>query len=356
MRTRRWLAVLTSAVLLLAACGPTQSQPSSATSAPAAPAATTAPAAGGATQAKPAAGAVPTGNLRLMGWSSSPEEDRLLNDVLTDFSKQYPSIQVTFQPVPDYATKLQTDLAAGTAADVFYVDSLLAPDLMKRNLIEPLDDYVSRDKVDTADFYPGLLKAFQWKGKTYGLPKDWSSLAMEWNTDAATKAGIDKAPTTWDELKAAAQKLTDKSSGAYGTVIPPELPRFGAFVFAAGGKLISDDGSKIALNGPEGQQALDFYYGMYKDGVASTPADTGTQWPGDAFIKKKAAIVFEGNWIFPAIKKDAPEMKFNISEMPAGPKGKATFAFTVSYSVNAKSQQKDAAWFLVNYLTGPDGM
>jgi multiple sugar transport system substrate-binding protein len=356
MRTSRWLAVLTSAVLLLAACGPSQTQPSAATSAPAAPAATTAPAAGGATQAKPAAGAVPTGNLRLMGWSSSPEEDRLLNDVLTDFSKQYPSIQVTFQPVPDYATKLQTDLAAGTAADVFYVDSLLAPDLMKRNLIEPLDDYISRDKVDTADFYPGLLKAFQWKGKTYGLPKDWSSLAMEWSTDAATKAGIDKPPATWDELKTAAEKLTDKSSGAYGTVIPPELPRFGAFVLAAGGKLISDDGSKIALNSPEGQQALDFYYGMYKDGVASTPADTGTQWPGDAFIKKKAAIVFEGNWIFPAIKKDAPEMKFNISEMPTGPKGKGTFAFTVSYSVSAKTQQKDAAWFLVNYLTGPDGM
>ena len=291
-----------------------------------------------------------------MGWSSSPEEDRLLNDTLTEFSKQYPSIQVTFQPVPDYATKLQTDLAAGTAADVFYVDSLLAPDLMKRNLLEPLDDYISRDKVDTSDFYPGLFKAFQWKGKTYGLPKDWSSLAMEWSADAASKAGIDQAPTNWDELKAAAQKLTDKSSGSYGTVIPAELPRFGAFVLAAGGKLVSDDGSKIALNSPEGQQALDFYYGMYRDGIASTPADTGTQWPGDAFIKKKAAIVFEGNWIFPAIKKDAPEMKFNISEMPSGPKGKATFAFTVSYSVNAKTQQKDAAWFLVNYLTGPDGM
>jgi multiple sugar transport system substrate-binding protein len=179
---------------------------------------------------------------------------------------------------------------------------------------------------------------------------------MEWSADAATKAGIDQAPTNWDELKAAAQKLTDKSSGSYGTVIPAELPRFGAFVLAAGGKLVSDDGSKIALNSPEGQQALDFYYGMYRDGIASTPADTGTQWPGDAFIKKKAAIVFEGNWIFPAIKKDAPEMKFNISEMPSGPKGKATFAFTVSYSVNAKTQQKDAAWFLVNYLTGPDGM
>jgi multiple sugar transport system substrate-binding protein len=358
MRSIRWLAIFICMAQVVAACGPTQSQSSTATSAPAA---TTAPAAGAPTQGaraanEPAAGAIPSGNLRLMGWSSSPEEDRLLNDTLTEFSKQYPSIQVTFQPVPDYATKLQTDLAAGTAADVFYVDSLLAPDLMKRNLLEPLDDYISRDKVDTSDFYPGLFKAFQWKGKTYGLPKDWSSLAMEWSADAASKAGIDQAPTNWDELKAAAQKLTDKSSGSYGTVIPAELPRFGAFVLAAGGKLVSDDGSKIALNSPEGQQALDFYYGMYRDGIASTPADTGTQWPGDAFIKKKAAIVFEGNWIFPAIKKDAPEMKFNISEMPSGPKGKATFAFTVSYSVNAKTQQKDAAWFLVNYLTGPDGM
>jgi multiple sugar transport system substrate-binding protein len=239
---------------------------------------------------------------------------------------------------------------------VFYVDSLLAPDLMKRGLLEPLDSYISRDKVDTSDFYPGLYKAFQWQGKTYGLPKDWSSLAMEWNSDMAQAAGVENPPANWDELKADLQKLTDKSKNQFGTVIPSELPRFGAFVLAAGGKLISDDGSKVALNSPEGQQALDYYYGLYKDGVASTPTDTGTQWPGDAFIKKKAAVVFEGNWVFPAIKKDAPDMKFGIAEMPAGPKGKGTFAFTVSYSINAKTQQKEAAWTLVNYLTGPDGM
>src|SRR5918912_860376 len=128
MRTVRYWALLSAFAVCLAACGP--GQPATPTAAPTAPsnpgaAAPTAP-------GTPAATSVPSGNLRLMGWSSSPEEDRLLNDTLTDFSKQYPSIQVTFQPVPDYATKLQTDLAAGTAADVFYVDSLLAPDLMKR--------------------------------------------------------------------------------------------------------------------------------------------------------------------------------------------------------------------------------
>jgi multiple sugar transport system substrate-binding protein len=157
-----------------------------------------------------------------MGFSSSPEEDRLLNQVLQDFMQRYPSIQVTFQPVPDYATKLQTDLAAGTAADVFYVDSLLAPDLMKRGLLLDLDPYIRRDHVDTSDFYPGLSQAFQWQGKTYGLPKDWSSLAMEWNRDMADSAGISGPPTTWEDLRADAQRLTNKSSGVYGLVIPPQ--------------------------------------------------------------------------------------------------------------------------------------
>jgi multiple sugar transport system substrate-binding protein len=244
---RRLTGSLCAVALLGAACAPA-GQPT-ATQAPASvPAqATTAPAANaGGTAAAPGP-VVPSGNLRLMGFSSSPEEDRLLNEVLADFQKQYPSIQVKFEPVPEYATKLQTDLAAGTAADVFYVDSLLAPDLMKRNLLLGLDDYIQRDKVDTGDFYPGLLKAFQWKGKTYGLPKDWSSLALEMNAALASSAGVTTPPSNWDELKSAAQKLTDKGAGVFGTVIPPELPRFGAFVFQAGGKLISDDGSTICL-------------------------------------------------------------------------------------------------------------
>jgi multiple sugar transport system substrate-binding protein len=67
-------------------------------------------------------------------------------------------------------------------------------------------------------------------------------------------------------------------------------------------------------------------------------------------------MVFEGNWIFPFLKKDAPNLGFGIAELPAGPKGKGTFAFTVSYSVNARTQHAQAAWTLVRYLAGADGM
>jgi len=320
-------------VALLSACGPGAAPPPAATSPPAGPAVT----------------------LRLMGWASSPEEDRLLNDVLAEFMTQHPSIQVKFEPVPEYATKLQTDLAAGTAAAVFYADSLLAPDLMKRGLLMELDPLIERDKVDVADFYSPLLGAFQWQGKTYGLPKDWSSLALVWNVERAREAGIDRPPATWDELRSAAAALT-RGTQMFGAVTPPELPRLGAFIYQAGGRLVSDDRSRMALNSPEGLQALELYYGLYRDGHATTPADTGTQWPGDTFAKGRAALVFEGNWIFPFLKKDAPTLGFGIAELPAGPKGNGTFAFTVSYSVNARSQHAEAAWRLVRYLTGPDGM
>jgi multiple sugar transport system substrate-binding protein len=302
------------------------------------------------------AAAQETTKVRLMGAPSSPEESRLLEQVLADFGAKFPTIAVKWEPVAQqYFEKLQTDLAAGTAADVFYVDSLLAPDLMKRELLMELDPLIERDKVDVADFYASLLGAFQWQGKTYGLPKDWSSLALVWNVERAREAGIDRPPATWDELKLAAAGLT-RGTQMFGAVTPPELPRLGAFIYQAGGRLVSDDRSRMALNSPEGLQALELYYGLYRDGHATTPADTGTQWPGDTFAKGRAAMVFEGNWIFPFLKKDAPNLGFGIAELPAGPKGKGTFAFTVSYSVNARSQHAEAAWTLVRYLTGPDGM
>ena len=99
---------------------------------------------------------------------------------------------------------------------------------------------------------PGLIGAFQMDGKTYGLPKDWSSLAMVYDTKAFTDAGIANPPTNWDELKAAAQALKDKA-GEPRIVIPPDIAREFAFHYAAGAKVISDDGTSIVIDSPEGR-------------------------------------------------------------------------------------------------------
>jgi multiple sugar transport system substrate-binding protein len=294
--------------------------------------------------------------IRLTGWTSSDAEQKLFEQILDEFRTANPDIKLTYEPIPsDYATKLQTDIAAGSVADVFYVDSMAAPDFMVNEALLELDSYMQKDSVNASDFYPGLIQAFQMGGKTYGLPKDWSSLAMVYDKQALTDAGVANPPTTWDELKAAGQALKDKA-GEARIVIPPDIAREFAFHYAAGAEVISKDGSSIVINSPEAATALDFYYGMYKDGIATTPADSGAEWPGDALAKDFGDLVFEGNWVFPVLKENAPDLDFGISEMPEGPGGKATLAFTVSFSAYAETKQPEAAWTVINYLTGPEGM
>jgi multiple sugar transport system substrate-binding protein len=294
--------------------------------------------------------------IRLTGWTATPEEQELFTQILDDFQAANPDITVSYEPIPaDYPTKIQTDIAAGSVADVFYVDSLPAPDFMVNNALLELDSYMADSGVSADDFYPGLIQAFQLNGKTYGLPKDWSSLAMEYNTQALTDAGVTTPPANWDELRAAGQALLD-ATGEPRIVLPPDPARYFAFHYAAGANVISEDGSSIVIDSPEAAEALEFYYGLYRDGLATTHQDVGAGWPGDAFAKGFADIVFEGNWMFPFLAADAPDLEFGVAEMPEGPAGKANLAFTVSFSAYAETQQPDAAWAAINYLTGEEGM
>lgn len=297
-----------------------------------------------------------SGTVRLSGGTASPDEEKLLRQVLADFSAKFPNIKVKYEPVPaNYLIKIQTDIAAGTVADVFYVQSEYAQDFMSRDVLLDIDSYMSKDAVKAADFYPGLIGAFVWKGKTYGIPKDWSPLGQTYDTKAFETAGV-KAPATWDELRSTLTTLKQKNGGKPALVLDAQFERFIMFLLQAGGNVTNKDATKLTLDAPEVLTALDFYYGLYKDKLSTTSADAGAGWPGDAFAKGLANDVMEGNWMFPFLKSNAPEKKFACAELPAGPKGKGTPAFTVSYSIFKGTKVADAAWVMVNYLTGPEGM
>src|SRR4029079_15679282 len=50
------------------------------------------------------------------------------------------------------------------------------------------------------------------------------------------------------------------------------------------------------------------------------------------------------------------DTKWAFAEVPAGSAGKVTMTFTAAYGISADSQNKDAAWVVMQYLTGPEGM
>lgn len=337
--------------LIVVGCGggSTQQGTSSKAAAPAAGATAAAPKTD--TAGKAAAPASGQASLQLMGWSSSPAENDRLNQVIAKFNQANPNINAAFNPVPEYDTKLQTSLAGGAPPDVFYVDAFKINDLVKAGALATADNKVT----DKDDFYPFATQAFTVGGQYYCPAKDFSTLALIINTDMFTAAGV-QPPKTWEELRAAAQKLTVKDKNQVGMVLPNDMARFLAFVYQAGGSVLSEDNSKSTINSPEVKAALDFYTGLYKDGFARMPSDVNADWPGDAFAKGLTAMVVEGNWIVPFIKDKAPNMKWQAVELPAGPKGKATLAYTVCYAVPAKAKNADASWTLVNYLTGKQGM
>ena len=55
------------------------------------------------------------------------------------------------------------------------------------------------------------------------------------------------------------------------------------------------------------------------------------------------------------MKQNYPDVSSAWAPMPEGTE-QATLGFTVSYSIGADSANKDAAWVLLQYLTGTDGM
>jgi multiple sugar transport system substrate-binding protein len=244
--------------------------------------------------------------------------------------------------------------SSGAPPDVFYVDSSLAPDWIDQGVLEDVGTMASERGFDTSQFFPGYLAAFTGPdGKIYGFPKDGNTLAMAYNTDMFTAAGL-QPPTTWDELKAAATKLTTGNQKAF--CLSSTLDRALAFIYQNGGSLLSEDKTTDTIDTPEVKDALTTYLGWFKSGQGGRPADLkGDDWCGKALGLKQVAMIFEGGWLDPYMKSTYPGTNYAWAEMPKGTQ-QATLGFTVSYSIGADSKNKDAAWVLLTYLTGPDGM
>jgi len=296
-----------------------------------------------------------SGTVILSGWQASPEEGVALKAALDGFKATYPKINVDYQPVAgDYPTAMVAKFSAKQPPDVFYVDSGVAPDWIKQGVLHSLDDWSSSRGFDTSQFYSGYLNAFKGTdGKTYGYPKDGNTLGMAYNPDMLAAAGV-QPPTTYDEMVTVGAALKAKGMIAYS--MSPSLDRILAFIYGDGGSLLSSDKKSDAIDKPGFKEALNFYLNLFKQGYAKTPSDLGVDWNGKALGEKKVAIIFEGGWLDSYMHGTFPSVPYKWVEMPKGSAGKSTLAFTVSYSIGKDSPHPDAAWLLLTYLTGKDGM
>jgi multiple sugar transport system substrate-binding protein len=300
--------------------------------------------------------------LRISGGGSTAEQDQFRQQ-LARFSQVYPEVKINYEPNPeDYNTKLKAQISSKTEPDVFNFEPPLTEEFIGANVVLDLAPYMAEIGRKQSDYFESLMKIYSRGDKVYGVPRDFNSLFFFYNTEMVASSGATTPKEGWTQadMRAFAEKAsqgTDPNSKVYGLDTEADYARWVPIALANGATILSADGKKCTINSTEGAAALDYWYGMYKDKVATTKADVGTGWAGETFAKKRSASAIEGGWLIPFL--DDPKagfgVKYDVAPLPTGKNGgKGNFLFTNAWAASARSQFPKAAAALILFITGPE--
>jgi multiple sugar transport system substrate-binding protein len=295
-------------------------------------------------------------SVTLAGWASSPEETAALRRTITAFERANRDLDVKYTPISgDYDAAMLARFAAKRPPDVFYVDSLDVPDYLPA--LEPLNDEIRGTKnFTTKPYFRRLLAAFTVKGQIYGLPKDWSPLGLVANRAMLARAGVSSPPTTWAQFTQTLQRLRSANAVPDGApaCLSLDWARMLAFIYQNNGAWLNPARTESVIDSAQNIATVNIYLSWLKSGLAKTPQQLGVGWCGEALGKQKAAVIFEGNWVYSFMQKDFPSVGFRVYPMIRN-KTRGNLSFTVSYSIGKASKNKAAAWRLLRYLVGKNG-
>lgn len=204
-----------------------------------------------------------------LNWSANGGHEEDLEAIADAFQEENPQIEVDLQTVPydGYFTALQTAVAGGNAPDTFELNYEEFSSYADSGALAELSD------VDTSVYVDDLVNGFVYDGKQYGLPTAFQAGILAYNKDLFDAAGVDY-PTddwTWDDARAAAEKITQPAEDVWGLQQPAHFWEFYSTLAAAGGEFFNEDKSAAAFNSPEGLEA--FSWLVEKSGVIAPPVN-----------------------------------------------------------------------------------
>ena len=210
-------------------------------------------------------------------------------------------------PYPELVQKVLLAASSNSLPDIIYIDNSDVAQLADGGYIAPLADV----GIKTEGFVPALAALGNYKGTDYAVPSANNTIALYYNTDMFTAAGLEP-PKTWDELRETAKKLTKDQT--YGLVFPGINNEQGAFHTST--FVWSNGGTFEKLNSPEVVGALTYMKSLVDDGSVSKSVVTwAIDDARDQFVAGRAAMMIGGSWLLPQLDAH-PDLKYGVVPIP----------------------------------------
>jgi multiple sugar transport system substrate-binding protein len=302
-------------------------------------------------------------------WRTRPdnqEETDVYQNISDELMASMAGVTLVYEPggseTSSYQDVLKTELASGTAPDVFWIPGTDVADFATRDLLLDMRELADgSDGYSDDDFYPGPMFHLTFNpdsgnaGETlWGLPRDVSTFALYLNNDLIAEAGTDdprelEAAGEWDwdaflEVSEAVNALGNDIKGYGGSAW---WGPYGVWMNAAGGGFFDAAREACNLDSPESLAGLAFAQDLYTNLGYAVPYGEDAEPP---FRAGNVGMFQNGRWATPGVR--TVDFDWDVVGLPDGPAGNpGNWLFWGAYVVNAATENPEAAWELVQELT-----
>ncbi len=145
-----------------------------------------------------------TASLKVLTNRTDLLEDGTLDGYVAEFNKIYPNITIKYEGMTDYANDMTTRLTSNDWGDICMVPTTIP-------LTELGDYFQPLCQVSDIENEYNFATNRSFDGTVYGIPSTGNVQGVIYNKAVFEKAGIDKLPTTPDELLDDLQKIKDNT-------------------------------------------------------------------------------------------------------------------------------------------------
>ncbi|MDU0315651.1 ABC transporter substrate-binding protein [Phycicoccus sp. M110.8] len=269
----------------------------------------------------------------------------------------------------DAITKYKAAIQSKSTPDVIQIYDIGTQFMIDAKQTVPMQSFIDRDKLDVSDLQPNITGYYSVDKKLNSMPFNTSMPLLYINKSLFTKAGLDpnKPPTSLDEIRTAAEKLSKKNGG-------PADYGFGAAIYgwlleqfmATSGQEYCNNGNgrtgratSVNLASDTDLAVVSWWQKMVKDGLA---ANTGrdTKAAQAAFKSGQVAMNLESTGQLGGYSQAAKAGGWelgatNYPHVKAGETGGPIIGGASLWinGVNHKDANKEAAWQFVKFLSSP---